>query len=149
MIFLFLPFWLNLLWPINYTNKYCVHEITGKILGMIIMVVWYCGILLIIILYIPERQVYKYFSTAEALMICSIGSSCENFLADSALEWKVQAGSPSLSFHAALQCPSVPLQNNHLQPSTCLCCTTKAIPYESGGPLGRSAQITKMKRVNH
>ncbi|XP_046899139.1 uncharacterized protein LOC124482709 [Hypomesus transpacificus] len=75
-------------------------------------------------------EAYKDFSMAEAPMICSMGISCEIPLVDSALG-KVQAGSPlsyqqpatakrDLSFHATPPRPCMPLQNYHLQPSSCM-----------------------------
>ncbi|XP_041847552.1 uncharacterized protein LOC121643962 isoform X2 [Melanotaenia boesemani] len=75
-------------------------------------------------------EVYKNFSAAEALMICSMGISSEVPLVDSALG-PVQAGSPlsyqqparvkkDLSFHAAPPPPSLSLQNYHLQPPNCM-----------------------------
>ncbi|MED6239822.1 hypothetical protein ATANTOWER_011677 [Ataeniobius toweri] len=63
-------------------------------------------------------------------MICSMGISCDILLLDSALG-KVQAGSPlsyqqpatakrDISFHAIPPRLSVPHQNYHLQPSSCM-----------------------------
>ncbi|MEQ2213802.1 hypothetical protein XENOCAPTIV_021218 [Xenoophorus captivus] len=63
-------------------------------------------------------------------MIFSMGISCYIPLVDSVLG-KAQAGSPlsfqqpatakrDMSFHAAPPRPSVPLQNYHLQPSSCM-----------------------------
>ncbi len=105
-------------------NILCIG-ITGKVTGMIIVVVLYYILLYLVIAYqyiitCQVTEVYKDFPTAEAPMICSMGISCEIPLVDSALG-KVQAGSPlsyqqpatvkrNLSFNAAPPRPSVPLQ---------------------------------------
>ncbi|KAG5283185.1 hypothetical protein AALO_G00039260, partial [Alosa alosa] len=69
-------------------------------------------------------------------MICSMGITCEIPLVESALGM-VQAGSPlsyqqpararrDLSFHSAPPRPSLPLDNYHLPPSTCMFVCTES-----------------------